>query len=83
MQWLLVGILAGRALKERQCTLQGKAHNVNIRGSILGGECTLGCRFLTEWSILIIDRSEMTKSHMFNIKIYQSQVTQWQNSLQG
>ena len=34
MQWLWVGILAGRALKKRQCTLKGKAQYVNVRGSV-------------------------------------------------
>ena len=32
--WLRVRISAGRALKERQCTLKGKAWYVNVRGSV-------------------------------------------------
>ena len=32
--WLRVRISAGRALKERQCTLKGQAWFVNVRGSV-------------------------------------------------
>ena len=32
--WLQVRISAGRALKERQCTLEGQARYVNVRGSV-------------------------------------------------
>ena len=32
--WLQVRILAGRALKERQCTLEGQARYVNVLGSV-------------------------------------------------
>ena len=32
--WLRVRISAGRALKERQCTLKGQAWYVNVRGSV-------------------------------------------------
>ena len=32
--WLQVQISAGRALKERQCTLKGQAWYVNVRGSV-------------------------------------------------
>ena len=48
MQWLWVGILASRALRETQCTLEGVAQYVNVRGSVHWeevyrvGECTLG-----------------------------------------
>ena len=34
MQWLQVRISAGRALKERQCTLEGQAWHVNVQGSL-------------------------------------------------
>ena len=34
MQWLRVEILAGRALIERQCTLEENAQYVNVRGSV-------------------------------------------------
>ena len=37
MQWLQVGILAGRNLKERQCTMEGEAQYVNVWGSVQGG----------------------------------------------
>ena len=30
MKWLWVGILAGSALKQRQCTLEGGAQNVKV-----------------------------------------------------
>ena len=33
IQWLLAEILAGRTLRERQCTLEGEAQYVNVRGS--------------------------------------------------
>ena len=33
---------AGRALKERQCTLEGQAWYVNVRDSAQSGEWTLG-----------------------------------------
>ena len=33
MQWLQVGILAGRAFRERQCTLEGETWYVNVWGS--------------------------------------------------
>ena len=32
--WLWVRISAGRALKERQCTLKGQAQYVNVRGNV-------------------------------------------------
>ena len=32
--WLRVRISAGRALKERQCTLKGQAQYVNVWGSV-------------------------------------------------
>ena len=32
--WLRVRISAGRALKERQCTLKGQAWYVNVQGSV-------------------------------------------------
>ena len=32
--WLRVRISAGRALKERQCTLKGQARYVNVWGSV-------------------------------------------------
>ena len=34
MQSLRGGILAGRALRERQCTLEGEAQYVNVQGSV-------------------------------------------------
>ena len=34
MQRLQVRISAGRALKERQCTLEGQAWYVNVQGSV-------------------------------------------------
>ena len=34
ISWLRVQISAGRALKERQCTLKGQAKYVNARGSV-------------------------------------------------
>ena len=34
MQWLLIEILADRALKENQCTMEGEAQYVNIQGSV-------------------------------------------------
>ena len=37
MQKLRVGILAGRALKERQCMLEGQAQFVNLQGSVQCG----------------------------------------------
>ena len=37
--WLRVRISAGRALKERQCTLKGQAWYVNVWGSV-HWECT-------------------------------------------
>ena len=37
-----VQISAGRALKERQCTLKGQARYVNVQGSVQGGGQTLG-----------------------------------------
>ena len=37
--WLRVQILAGRALKERQCTLKGQAWYVNVRAVYIGREC--------------------------------------------
>ena len=68
MQWLWVRILAGRALKERQCTLQGEARYVNVWSSVQWegvhkvGECTLDEQIFL---IIKIDQSEMTKSRMF------------------
>ena len=49
--WLQFGILAGRALTERQCTLEGEAQYVNYRvmcieGNVQGGGVdTGGCKF--------------------------------------
>ena len=48
MHWLRVGILAGRALRERQFTLEREARYVNVQGSVhcegvySVGECILG-----------------------------------------
>ena len=39
MQWLQVGILAGRALTERQCTLE-EAQYENVWGSVQCGGAT-------------------------------------------
>ena len=50
MQWLWVGILGGRALRKRQCTLEREAWQVNVWGTL----------------IIKIDQSETTKSRMFN-----------------
>ena len=47
MQWLWVGILADRALRERQGTLEGHAQYVNVWGNVHWegvhsvGECIL------------------------------------------
>ena len=42
IQWLQVRILAGRALRERQCTLEGEAGYVNVRGSVQWEEYSVG-----------------------------------------
>ena len=48
MLWLQVIILAGRELKESQCTLEGQAQYVNVQGSVhwkgeyMMGKWTLG-----------------------------------------
>ena len=34
MQWSWVGILAGMALRERQCTLKKEARYVNAQGNV-------------------------------------------------
>ena len=39
--WLRVRISAGRALKERQCTLKGQAWCVNVRIVYTGRECKI------------------------------------------
>ena len=39
MQWLWVGILAGRALRQWQCTLEGKAWYVKVQGVYTEREC--------------------------------------------
>ena len=46
-----VGILAGRAVRERQCTLEWQAWYVNVWSSIHSEEeCTLGVQiFLTDY----------------------------------
>ena len=31
IQWVRVGILAGKALRERQCTLEGEAQYANVQ----------------------------------------------------
>ena len=47
IQWLWVGILAGKALKQRHCTLEGKGRYVNVSGSLLWkGVCRVGERTL-------------------------------------
>ena len=33
MQWTHVGIMAGKALNERQCTLKEEAQYVNVQGN--------------------------------------------------
>ena len=59
MQWFQVGILADRALRERQCTLEGEAQYVNVWGSAHGGTTFF-------YLVIKIDQSETTKCHMFN-----------------
>ena len=63
MQWLQVGILAGRALRERQCTLEGEVCYLNVWGSVPYCVCKF---FLIDCKI---DQSEKTKSHMFNMSL--------------
>ena len=68
MQWLLVRILAGRAIKERQCRLEGQAQYVNVCGSVtVWGSAHCSCNFF----ILInkTDQSETTKSYMLNTSL--------------
>ena len=48
--WLRVRISAGRALKERQCTLKGQAWYVNVRGSVhWKGMYRVGDRIMANW----------------------------------
>ena len=57
MKWLwTIGILIGRALRERQCTLEKEAQYMNVWGSVhwkgvyMVREWTLGCKiFLTSY----------------------------------
>ena len=54
MQWLRVGVFAGRALRQRQCTLEGAPvckcmGSVHWEGVYSVRQCTLGCK------IFIID----------------------------
>ena len=42
LQWLWVGILAGKALRERQFTLEGEARYVNVRSSVHRKEVYIG-----------------------------------------
>ena len=62
-----------RALKERQCTLEGQARYVNVRGSVhCKGVYTVGDRDLgvqNFFLVLKIDQSETTKSHMFSTSL--------------
>ena len=50
MQWLRVGMLAGRAVRERQFTLVGEGRYVNRQGSVHWkgvysvGKCALGMK---------------------------------------
>ena len=72
MQWQQVGILAGRALREGQCTLEGEAQYVNVQSSV-------HWEGVTEWRsahweckiflIINIDQSEVIKSHKFNMSL--------------
>ena len=61
MQWLCVVIFAGRALKEKQCTLEG-AQYMNVLGSV-----HWECKFFK--FIIEIDQSETTKSYMFDMSL--------------
>ena len=46
MLWLWVGILAGKAIRERQCALEGEACYMNVQGSVqCGGVHTRGADF--------------------------------------
>ena len=47
MHWLWAGILAGRALRERQCTLEEEAQYVTVWGVVYWeGVHTVGVNFL-------------------------------------
>ena len=63
-----------RALKERQCTLEGQARYVNVQGSVhWKGVYRVGDKDL--WVqiffclVFKIDQSETTKSHMFSMSL--------------
>ena len=63
-----------RALKERQCTLEGQAPYVNVQGSVhwkgvyrVWGIETWGCKNF--FLVFKIDQSETTKSPMFSTSL--------------
>ena len=59
MQWLWVEILAAKALRERQCALEGEARYINAwHGVPREGVCSGDANFF-----ITIDQSETTKSH--------------------
>ena len=63
-----------RALKERQCTLEGQARYVDVRGSVhWKGVYRVGDRDLGVQNFFFlvfkIDQSETTKSHMFSTSL--------------
>ena len=66
---LQAGILAGRALREKQCTLEREARYMNVQDSVHWegvysvGVPTRDAKFFK--FIIKIDQSETTKSHMF------------------
>ena len=70
---MVAGSQLARALKERQCTLEGQAWYVNVRGSVhwkgvyrVRGRYW-GCKIF--FLIFKIDQSEMTKSNMFSTSL--------------
>ena len=62
-----------RALKERQCTLEGQARYVNVWSSVhWKGVYRVGDRDLGVQNFFLvfkIDQSETTKSHMFSTSL--------------
>ena len=69
----MVGIFAGRALAQRQCTLEDGAWYVNVWGSLhWEGVYNMGviyweCKFFK--FIIETDLSETPKSHMYNMSL--------------
>ena len=58
----MVRISAGRALKERQCTLKGQAQSVNVRGSVhwkgvyMVGDRDLGVQNFFNWFLKLTNQ---------------------------